>query len=152
MEQKWVQAWGMSHAGMSLLGYRGNDRTFRLTVHSAVSGGQIRLSLSNRFSKERVRVGSAYAAVCDETGRRIGESTPLFFAGKAGVELTAGQSVRSDAAALPVAAGEYLSVSIYAINLMPVSFLKVSNTAGFKASPAMVQYSRLDRSYFVRSS
>ena len=113
MEQKWVQAWGMSHAGMSLLGYRGNDRTFRLTVHSAVSGGQIRLSLSNRFSKERVRVGSAYAAVCDETGRRIGESTPLFFAGKAGVELTAGQSVRSDAAALPVAAGEYLSVSIY---------------------------------------
>lgn len=39
MEQKWVQAWGMSHAGMSLLGYRGNDRTFRLTVHSAVSGG-----------------------------------------------------------------------------------------------------------------
>ncbi|MFR2841040.1 MAG: hypothetical protein ACLTB5_01375 [Acutalibacteraceae bacterium] len=49
MEQKWVQAWGMSHAGMSLLGYRGNDRTFRLTVHSAVSGGQIRLSLSNRF-------------------------------------------------------------------------------------------------------
>ena len=78
MEQKWVQAWGMSHAGMSLLGYRGNDRTFRLTVHSAVSGGQIRLSLSNRFSKERVRVGSAYAAVCDETGRRIGESTPLF--------------------------------------------------------------------------
>ena len=38
------------------------------------------------------------------------------------------------------------------INLMPVSFLKVSNTAGFKASPAMVQYSRLDRSYFVRSS
>ena len=98
MEQKWVQAWGMSHAGMSLLGYRGNDRTFRLTVHSAVSGGQIRLSLSNRFSKERVRVGSAYAAVCDETGRRIGESTPLFFAGKAGVELTAGQSVRSDAA------------------------------------------------------
>ena len=55
MEQKWVQAWGMSHAGMSLLGYRGNDRTFRLTVHSAVSGGQIRLSLSNRFSKERVR-------------------------------------------------------------------------------------------------
>ena len=83
MEQKWVQAWGMSHAGMSLLGYRGNDRTFRLTVHSAVSGGQIRLSLSNRFSKERVRVGSAYAAVCDETGRRIGESTPLFFAGKA---------------------------------------------------------------------
>ena len=113
MEQKWVQAWGMSHAGMSLLGYRGNDRPFRLTVHSAVSGGQIRLSLSNRFSKERVRVGSAYAAVCDETGRRIGESTPLFFAGKAGVELTAGQSVRSDAAALPVAAGEYLSVSIY---------------------------------------
>ena len=29
------------------------------------------------------------------------------------MELTAGQSVRSDAAALPVAAGEYLSVSIY---------------------------------------
>ena len=38
MEQKWVQAWGMSHAGMSLLGYRGNDRTFRLTVHSESPG------------------------------------------------------------------------------------------------------------------
>ena len=38
------------------------------------------------------------------------------------------------------------------ISLMPVNFLKVSNTAGFNASPAMVQYSRLDRSYFVRSS
>lgn len=113
MEQKWIQAWGMSHAGMSLLGYRGNGRTFRLTVHSAIAGEQIRLSLSNRFSKNRVKVGSAYAAVCDERGRRIGESIPILFSGKAGVELAAGESARSDAAALPVAAGGYLSVSIY---------------------------------------
>ena len=109
MEQKWIQAWGMSHAGMSLLGYRGNGRTF----HSAIAGEQIRLSLSNRFSKNRVKVGSAYAAVCDERGRRIGESIPILFSGKAGVELAAGESARSDAAALPVAAGGYLSVSIY---------------------------------------
>ena len=38
------------------------------------------------------------------------------------------------------------------IRRMPVSFLKVSNTAGFNASPAMVQYCRWLRSYFVRSS
>lgn len=113
MEQKWIQAWGMSHAGMSLLGYRGNGRTFRLTVHSAIAGEQIRLSLSNRFSKNRVKLGSAYAAVCDERGWRIGESIPILFSGKAGVELAAGESARSDAAALPVAAGGYLSVSIY---------------------------------------
>ena len=55
MEQKWIQAWGMSHAGMSLLGYRGNGRTFRLTVHSAIAGEQIRLSLSNRFSNPLFR-------------------------------------------------------------------------------------------------
>lgn len=113
MEQKWVQAWGMSHAGLSLLGYRGQGRTFRLTVHNAIAGEQIRLSLSNRFSNERVKVGSAYAAICDAQGTRAGESIPILFSGKAGVELAAGESARSDAAALAVAAGGYLSVSIY---------------------------------------
>ena len=38
------------------------------------------------------------------------------------------------------------------MRLMPVSFLNVSNTAGFNASPAMVQYCNEERSYFVRSS
>lgn len=38
------------------------------------------------------------------------------------------------------------------ISLIPVSFLKVSNTAGFNASPAMVQYFSEDKSNFVRSS
>ena len=38
------------------------------------------------------------------------------------------------------------------ISLIPVSFLNVSNTAGFNASPAMVQYLSEDKSNFVRSS
>ena len=36
--------------------------------------------------------------------------------------------------------------------IMVIVILYVVNTAGFKASPAMVQYWRDDRSYFVRSS
>ncbi len=35
---------------------------------------------------------------------------------------------------------------------MPVCSLNLSNTAGFNASPAVVQYSSDERSYFDRSS
>ena len=35
---------------------------------------------------------------------------------------------------------------------MPVFSLNLSNTAGFSASPAVVQYSSDERSYFERSS
>lgn len=115
MKQNWVQAWGMSHAGMSLLCFRGQNRTFRLTVHSAISGSQLRLGLSNRFSKHTVEIGAAYAAVCDAQGNRTGEAIPLHFDGKAGVTLRAGEAIRSDAAAIQIRTGEFFCVSLYIV-------------------------------------
>lgn len=113
MKQNWVQTWGMSHKGMSLLCFRGTDRTFRLTVHSAISGSQLRLTLSNRFSKNTVETGGVFAAVCGAQGRRTSESIPLLFNGRAGVTLRAGETARSDAAALQIQAGGHFCVSLY---------------------------------------
>lgn len=113
MDQNWVPVWGMSHAGMSLLCFRGTNKTFRLTVHSAISGSQLRLSLSNRFSKKTVVISAVYAAVCDAAGKRTGGQVPLLFAGGQGVTLRAGEVARSDPAALPVPAGSYFCVSLH---------------------------------------
>lgn len=115
MKENWVQAWGMSHKGMSLLCFRGKNKTFRLTVHSAVAGSQLRLKLSNRFSKHTVEIGDVFAASCDAQGNRTGENIPLSFDGKTGVTLRAGETVCSDAAAASVRAGSFFCVSIHVI-------------------------------------
>ena len=115
MNEQWIQAWGMSHAGMSLFCFRGRGRTFRLTIHSAISGRSLRLSLSNRFSRHTVEIDAAYAAPCSAEGVSTGECVPLLFGGQRGITLRGGESCRSDAAALPVPAGGFFSVSIHVV-------------------------------------
>ncbi len=113
MNDQWIQAWGMAHAGLSLFCFRGRNRTFRLTIHSSISGKSIRLTLSNRFSRQVVEIDAAYAALCSADGAVLGERAPVLFGGQSAVTLNAGETCRSDALAMTVPAGYHFCVSIH---------------------------------------
>src|SRR3954447_7678892 len=96
------------------------DQTFRLIVRPDLWGRQARIRLSNAFGTKPVTFDGAYVGLQLGSAALIrGSNRPLTFAGTASVTVSPGNSVWSDAIALPFAkrpddlAGRRLAVSFH---------------------------------------
>jgi lysophospholipase L1-like esterase len=78
------------------------DQTFRLIVHPGIWGSHTRLRFSNTFGTRPITFDGVFVGL-QATGGTIVPDTnhPVLFAGKPSVTVAPGQSVWSDAAALP---------------------------------------------------
>ncbi len=113
MSKKWVQVWGQAHSALSFFYYPSCKKTYRMVIKSAVSGGQVRFELSNRFAKNAVLVGALSVAKCDKNGNALGEIKRVTSKGQGGFWLKIGQTVTTDPIKLDVDVNEYFCVSAY---------------------------------------
>ena len=114
----WVAAWTASAQGPYPVGNataqpelkfalpsaeRGaSDQTFRLILRPDIWGGQVRIRLSNAFGNKPVSFDDVELALQSSGSVLVAHSSrPVTFDGKAMVVVPAGQSVVSDAIALP---------------------------------------------------
>lgn len=96
------------------------DQTFRLIVRPDIWGRQARIRLSNAFGTKPVTFDGVYVGLQSGSAALIrGSNTPITFAGTPSVTVSPGNSVWSDAIALPFAkrpvdlAGRRLAVSFH---------------------------------------
>jgi lysophospholipase L1-like esterase len=109
MSERWYPTWTQAVSD-----YRGEDDeapfddvTVRMTVPASISGGRVRVELSNRFGDAPVQISHAAVAVGG------GASAELTFGGQRSVDLPAGQSRWSDPAELAVAHGDAVVIDIH---------------------------------------
>ncbi|WP_092545737.1 SGNH/GDSL hydrolase family protein [Actinoplanes derwentensis] len=92
-------------------------KTVRQVVHTSVGGDLPRLTLSNEYGAEPVRIGAASIAVRSGTGRSSntvpGSARPLTFDGATEVVIPPGETVVSDVADMIIGAGMDLVISLY---------------------------------------
>src|SRR5216684_7887440 len=116
--QQWVASWTASAHGPYPIGnptaqpelkfafpsaqQGARNQTFRLSVKPDVWGQQTRIRLSNAFGTQPVTFNDAFVGL-QESGSAVvkGTNQPVLFAGLKGVTVAPGQSVVSDAVALP---------------------------------------------------
>ncbi|HXB71370.1 MAG TPA: GDSL-type esterase/lipase family protein [Candidatus Acidoferrales bacterium] len=136
--QKWVTTWTASMHGPYPSGNASaqpdlrlafptpetgaRDQTFRLIVQPDLWGGRIRLRFSNAFGTRPVTFEGVFAGLQWSAAAVVaGTNQPVRFGGKPGVTVAAGDSVWSDAVALPFVrtpvqaelAGRKLAVSFH---------------------------------------
>lgn len=112
----WVSAWSTSPIDASLsetgildrLGVAVTDVSARTAVQLTAGGTHVRLTLSNVFGVLPLHVAACTVAIGADDARGIEPDTlhTVTFGGERCVRIGAGTSCTSDAAALPVAAGQ----------------------------------------------
>lgn len=109
----WVTGWQASvQPGPAQLG----GATLRMVVHPGVSGGEVRVRLSNRFGATPLVIGSAAAGRSDGgAGVFPGTSRAVAFGGAAGVTIAPGTDVTSDPVPLEVVTGRPVAVSLHVV-------------------------------------
>ena len=114
-QRSWVEAWGMSHAPLSLMSFSSRRRTLRLVLNSAISGERARIRLCNQHSGGAVVVGRASIALCDKNGTigDPGSIRQITFHGEEGLALPPGGKAVSDEVGFAVPVGAYVAVSLY---------------------------------------
>jgi lysophospholipase L1-like esterase len=138
--QQWVASWTASAHGPYPVGnptaqpelkfafpspeQGARDQTFRLIVKPDAWGSQARIRLSNAFGAKPVTFDGAYVGL-QESGAAVlkGTNQPVLFDGKKSVTVPPGQSIVSDAVALPFVAnppspllkGRKLAVSFHVV-------------------------------------
>ena len=115
---RWVSAWSTSPIDASLsesgvldrLGVAVTDVSARTAVQLTAGGTHVRLTLSNIFGVLPLHVAACTIAIGADDARGIDPATlrTVTFGGQTHVRIGAGESCTSDAAALPVAAGQTL--------------------------------------------
>jgi lysophospholipase L1-like esterase len=117
-KQKWVTTWTASAHGPYPVGNASaqpdlrlafpspatgaRDQTFRLIVQPDLWGGRVRLRFSNAFGTGPVTFDGVFAGLQWSAAAVVaGTNQPVRFDGKPGVTIAAGESVWSDAVALP---------------------------------------------------
>lgn len=91
------------------------DVSARTAVQLTAGGTHVRLTLSNIFGVLPLHVAACTVAIGADDARGIDPATlhTVTFGGNTHVRIGAGTSCTSDAAALPVAAGQTLSVTVF---------------------------------------
>lgn len=92
------------------------DVTLRQIVRPSITGGELRIRLSNAFGEAPLVIESATlarAASPQHPALTAGSSVPLHFEGKARVVIPAGADWLSDPVRMPVAAFDDLAVSLH---------------------------------------
>lgn len=101
-----------------------SNRSCRQVVHVSFGGNELRMKLSNEFSKQPVEIKSVYLADAgEENGWAIKEKTVryLTFGGKRGVTIAAGKALYSDVAKYKLKSGQRLTITIDYGNQTPVN-------------------------------
>ena len=119
----WVSAWSTSPIDASLsetgildrLGVAVTDVSARTAVQLTAGGTHVRLTLSNVFGVLPLHVAACTVAIGADDARGIEPDTlhTVTFGGEGHVRIAAGTSCTSDAAALPVTAGQTLTVTVF---------------------------------------
>ena len=120
---RWVSAWSTSPIDASLseagvldrLGVAVTDVSARTAVQLTAGGTHVRLTLSNIFGVLPLHVAACTIALGADDAHGIDPATlrTVTFGGKKHVRIPAGESCTSDPAALPVTAGQTLSVTVF---------------------------------------
>ena len=113
MNENWVQAWGQSHSALSFFYYPSCKKTFRLVMHSAISGNGVRVRFSNKCGKNPVTIGAVTASLCDENGTCKGTPSEITVDKKNTFTIAIGGKAISDGVSLKVNPGDYFCVSVY---------------------------------------
>lgn len=122
-----MPSWGAEFALPTMVPATLEAQTVRQVIRTSTGGERIRVSFSNRYGKAPLVIGAARVAITfDEPSsaaspRQTVSGTPLTFSGQPNVTIAAGQAVTSDAAALPVAARQRLSVSAWLPERTPLT-------------------------------
>lgn len=119
----WVSAWSTSPIDASLsetgildrLGVAVTDVSARTAVQLTAGGTHVRLTLSNVFGVLPLHVAACTVAIGADDARGIKPDTlrTVTFGGERRVRIAAGTSCTSDATALPVTAGQTLTVTVF---------------------------------------
>jgi len=94
-------------------------QSVREVIRTSVGGERVRVSYSNRYGRTPLVIGAARIAftlgdpLSAASSRQASGGLALTFSGRRSVTIAPGQSVTSDAARLPVAARQRLSVSTW---------------------------------------
>ncbi|SFG94540.1 Lysophospholipase L1 [Duganella sp. CF458] len=122
-----MPAWGAEFGLPTMMPPALEAQTVREVVRTSIGGEQVRITYSNRYGSAPLVIGEVrLAPTRDESSRAAsslqeGAGVRLTFDGKRGVTIAPGQSATSDAAALPVAARQRLSVSTWLPQRAPVT-------------------------------
>lgn len=122
-----MPAWGAEFALPTMMPATLQAQTVREVVRTSAGGTQLRVTYSNRYGSAPLVIGEARVAATRSTPHAAasplqdGSGVQLTFGGRRSVTVAPGQSVTSDAAALPVAARQRLSVSAWLPAPSPVA-------------------------------
>ncbi len=97
----WVTTWAMAHCNIGHFSPSYQDSTMRLSVYNNLNGSALRLRFSNKEGKKPMHIQSC----------KIGTKQVTFQKNTA-VTLAPGQELCSDALALKMTAGSYITVSV----------------------------------------
>ncbi|MBM7553321.1 SGNH/GDSL hydrolase family protein [Thalassobacillus pellis] len=116
-ETKWVAAWSASmqapfKEGISQQGFE--NKTIRMIVHPHIDGNEMRIQLSNAFSKDPLSIEKVQVAAANEGAETVpGTAKQISFKGDQQVTIPPGEVVYSDPIPFKVKNGENLAVSLF---------------------------------------
>lgn len=122
-----MPAWDGGFALPTMMPAALEAQTVREVVRTSVGGTRLRVTYSNRYGSAPLVIGAVRVAAtrsappADASPLQDGSGVALTFGGRRSVTVAPGQSVTSDAAALPVAARQRLSVSAWLPAPSPVN-------------------------------
>ena len=111
----WVGTWATAPVGQPNQSHVFNqDTTLREIVHISLGGQLLRITLSNEFGTEPLRVGAVHVAMPAGAGAiSLATANALTFGGRTAVTIPAGALVVSDPFALSVKPQSDLAVSLF---------------------------------------
>jgi len=122
-----MPSWGAEFALPTMMPATFDTQTVREVVRTSVGGQRIRVSYSNRYGSTPLVIGEARVAITLDDPRYAATSlqddgsVSLTFSGQRSVTVAPGDSVTSDAALMPVAARQRLSISTWFPARTPVT-------------------------------
>ncbi len=154
-DNHWVAAWSTTVQAPRHMAYDPNDglprgldaQTMRVAVPVTIGGRSIRIRLTNAFGDQAVTFQSASVGFQDSNASVVRDSLrPLSFGGRPHVTIAEGAVAWSDPVALPVKAGQAITVSLFSEratgpssgdfgsgpggHATPVTFLAAGNATG----------------------
>ncbi|MEV0682154.1 LamG-like jellyroll fold domain-containing protein [Actinosynnema sp. NPDC050436] len=111
----WVGTWSApADAAVAPPGGHGfADKTLRTVLHPSVTGGQVRVKLSNALNPAPVTIDAATIAAQTGTDSATATQTTLRFNGNTSITLPAGGEIHSDPVAYPTGGNGNLTVSLH---------------------------------------
>ncbi len=110
---RWVGAMTLCHTNLARFAIRYDNQTLRTAVRINVGGTAVRVRVSNRYGRDTLQIGAAAVAISDARGVPGTDPVPLLFNGMPWVRLNPGEERLSQAAALTVRPGDWVSVDLH---------------------------------------